>query len=204
LEGFGRKGLRGGRGGAKTLRGEADSGAGAGLEAVAPSLLDVLAQEARTQMKITDRLKVEHGVFLQQLRVLRRLVELKAPKPILAAVVETIAAAEEQHSQIEEQALYPVLAKVLGPGASALVTVATEHAGLRQGVARIRGGDFDVADVVAFADLLHDHLEREIHTLFALADEWLTEEQLVSMCNWNVEHVYDAAGQRAVWMRNFL
>jgi hemerythrin-like domain-containing protein len=155
-------------------------------------------------MKITDRLKVEHGVFLQQLRVLRRLVELEAPKPILAAVVETIATAEEQHSQIEEQALYPVLAKVLGPGASALVTVATEHAGLRQAVARIRGGDFEVADVVAFADLLHDHLEREIHTLFALADEWLTEEQLVSMCNWNVEHVYDAAGQRAAWMRNFL
>ena len=41
-------------------------------------------------MRITDRLKVEHGVFLQQLRVLRSLVELDAPTPILAAVVETI------------------------------------------------------------------------------------------------------------------
>jgi len=152
-------------------------------------------------MKITDRLKVEHGVFLQQLRVLRSLVELKAPNPILAAVVETIATAEEQHSQIEEQALYPVLAKVLGPGSSALVTVAREHAALRQSMARIRGGDFEVTDVVAFADLLNDHLEHEIHTLFALADEWLTEAQLTSMCNWDVEHVYDAAGQRALWMR---
>jgi hemerythrin-like domain-containing protein len=152
-------------------------------------------------MKITDRLKVEHGVFLQQLRVLRALVDLKASGPILAAVVETIATAEELHSQIEEQALYPALAKVLGPGSSALVKVAGEHAALRQKVAKVRGGDFDVADVVAFADLLHDHLEHEIHTLFALADEWLTETQLVSMCNWNVEHVYDAAGQRALWMR---
>jgi hemerythrin-like domain-containing protein len=155
-------------------------------------------------MKITDRLKVEHGVFLQQLRVLRSLVELKAPKPILAAVVETIAVAEEQHSQIEEQALYPALAKVLGPGSSALVTVASEHAALRQRVAQIRGGEFDAADVTAFADVLREHLEHEIHNLFALADEWLTEEQLVSMCNWNVEHVYDAAGQRAVWMRTLL
>jgi len=152
-------------------------------------------------MKITDRLKVEHGVFLQQLRVLRSLVELKAPHPILAAVVETIATAEEQHSQIEEQALYPLLAKVLGPGSAALVAVAKEHAALRQSVARIRGGDFEAVDVVAFADLLNEHLEHEIHTLFALADEWLTEAQLTSMCNWDVEHVYDAAGQRALWMR---
>ena len=155
-------------------------------------------------MKITDRLKVEHGVFLQQLRVLRSLVELKAPHSILAAVVETIAVAEEQHSQIEEQALYPALAKVLGPGSSALVTVAGEHAMLRQQVAKIRGGDFDVPDITVFADALHDHLEHEIHTLFALAEEWLTEAQLVSMCNWNVEHVYDAAGQRALWMRHWL
>jgi hemerythrin-like domain-containing protein len=152
-------------------------------------------------MKITDRLKVEHGVFLQQLRVLRSLVELKAPNTILAAVVETIATAEEQHSQIEEQALYPALAKVLGPGSSALLTVAKEHAALRQSTAWIRGGDFEATDVVAFADLLNDHLEHEIHTLFALADEWLTEAQLTSMSNWDAEHVYDAAGQRALWMR---
>ncbi len=155
-------------------------------------------------MKITDRLKVEHGVFLQQLRVLRSLVDVRAPNPILAAVVETIAVAEEQHSQIEEQALYPALAKVLGRGSSVLVTVAGEHAALRQRVAKIRSGTFDLADVTDFADVLDDHLEREIHTLFALADEWLTEAQLVSMCNWNVEHVYDAAGQRAIWMRQWL
>ena len=155
-------------------------------------------------MKVTDRLKVEHGVFLQQLRVLRSLIELKAPKPLLAAVVETIGVAEEQHAQIEEQALYPALAKVMGPGSSALASVANEHATLRQGVARIRGGAFEVADVADWADLLHEHLEHEIHTLFALADEWLPEEQLVSMCNWNVEHVYDAAGQRSLWLRQLL
>jgi hemerythrin-like domain-containing protein len=155
-------------------------------------------------MRITDRLKVEHGVFLQQLRVLRSLVELKAPAPILAAVVETIARAEEQHSEIEEQALYPALAKVLGPGSSSLVAVARDHAALRQQVARIRGGDFETGDVTAFADLLHDHLEREIHDLFALADEWLTDAQLESMCNWNVEHVYDASGQRPAWKRQWL
>ncbi|PYQ46703.1 MAG: hypothetical protein DMF78_25755, partial [Acidobacteria bacterium] len=66
------------------------------------------------------------------------------------------------------------------------------------------GGEFDVADVTEFADVLRDHLEHEIHTLFALADESLTETQLVSMCNWNVEHVYDVAGQRALWMRRWL
>ena len=155
-------------------------------------------------MRITDRLKVEHGVFLQQLRVLRGLVELKAPNPILAAVVETIAVAEEHHSEIEEQALYPALAKVLGPGSSALLAVASEHAAIRQAVAKIRGGEFEPPDVLALADTLREHLEHEIHSLFALADEWLTEAQLVSMCNWNVEHVYDTAGQRELWVRHWL
>jgi hemerythrin-like domain-containing protein len=153
---------------------------------------------------MTDRLKVEHGVFLQQIRLVRRLVAEGAPKAVLAAVVETIAVAEEQHSQLEERTLYPALAKVLGPASPDLLAVARDHAALRQSLARIRGGEFDAADVTRFAQILDEHLEREIHSLFALADEWLTEEQLVSMCNWNVEHVYDAAGRRADWVRDRL
>ncbi|HUG54841.1 MAG TPA: hemerythrin domain-containing protein [Vicinamibacteria bacterium] len=155
-------------------------------------------------MRITDRLKVEHGVFLQQLRMLRELVALKAPAPILAAVVETIAVAEERHSEIEDGALYPALTRALGEGFPALVAVRAEHLDIREHVAKIRSGAFDEADVDAFARVLHDHLEREIHSTFALAEEWLTEQELTTMCNWNVEHVFDAAGRRALWAKQWL
>jgi hemerythrin-like domain-containing protein len=155
-------------------------------------------------MKITDRLKVEHGVFLQQLRLLHDLVAAKAPRPVLAAVVETIAVAEERHSEIEEKALYPLLARALGESFPALLAVRAEHGIIRQRVAGIRSGVFDEVDVEAFGRILHDHLEREIHSLFALAEEWLTEPQLTSACNWNVEHVYEAAGQRELFTRQWL
>ena len=155
-------------------------------------------------MKITHRLKVEHGVFLQQVKVVRELIALEAPPAVLAATVETIATAEERHSEIEDRALYPALTRALGEGFPALVAVRAEHAAIRQAVAKIRSGDFETADVERFARILRDHLEHEIHSLFALADEWLTEEQLTSMCNWNVEHVYDEAGQRTLWARQWL
>jgi Hemerythrin HHE cation binding domain len=155
-------------------------------------------------MRITDRLKVEHGVYLQQLRTLRELLALKAPRPVLAAVVDTIASSEELHSEIEERTVYPALIKALGPAFPALAAVASDHAAIRTRLARIRSGDFDESDVADFASVLHDHLEREIHSLFALADEWLTEQQLTSMCNWNVEHVYEAAGQRELWLRQWM
>jgi len=155
-------------------------------------------------MKITDRLKVEHGVFLQQLRTLGELVAAGAPAPVVAAVVETIAAAEQRHAEIEERLLYPALTKALGESFPALVKVQGEHTAIRNAVARIRSGGFEAADVELLVETMRDHLEHEIHSLFALAEEWLTEEHLTSMCNWNVEHVYDTAGQRDIWARIWL
>ena len=48
-------------------------------------------------MKITDRLKAEHGVFLCQLDHLQDLVRREASLEVLEAVAETIASAEERH-----------------------------------------------------------------------------------------------------------
>ena len=52
-------------------------------------------------MKITDRLKVEHGVFLAQLRHLEQMVAVRAPAPALAGAIETIARAEAHHSALD-------------------------------------------------------------------------------------------------------
>ena len=48
--------------------------------------------------------------------------------------------------------------------------------------------------VCAFVDLLRDHLEREIHGVFALAEDLIPQETLAQMANWDVDHLRDAAG----------
>jgi hemerythrin-like domain-containing protein len=151
-------------------------------------------------MKLTDRLKVEHGVFLRQLACLDALCAAHASPTILRAVVETIASAEEQHALVEERALYPELQRVLGASAAPLEAAATDHRVVADLVATIRRPGFEVAHVAAFSAALRAHLEREIHDVFRLAEELLSEERLSSLCNWDEEHVFDVVGEREKWL----
>ena len=155
-------------------------------------------------MKITERLKAEHGVFLSQLDHLQGLVRNKATREVLKAVVETIASAEEHHSRIEDRLLYPALVKAIGRESALLRKSGAEHAKVHELVAQIRAGSFDEATVTAFVEVMGKHLEREIHDVFGLADDMLPEEQLVSMTNWNVEHLYEANAKRQPWAEGCL
>jgi hemerythrin-like domain-containing protein len=155
-------------------------------------------------MKITERLKAEHGVFLFQLDHLERLVQSQAPRPILKAVVEAIASAEEHHSAIEDRLLYPALVKVIGRESPLMKKSEREHEEVHKLVDQIRSGSFDEATVTAFVTLLRKHLEREIHDLFGLADDMIPVDQLVSMSNWDVEHLYEANGKRKPWPEKHL
>ena len=151
------------------------------------------------RMKLTDRLKVEHGVFLRQLAHLDALCAAEASIVALRAVVESITAAEEQHALVEERALYPVLEGILGP-VPALTAAASEHREVAALAQRVREPGFTTADVAAFAAALRSHLEREIHGVFRLAEDLLTEDRLASLCNWDEEHLFDAMGERAKWL----
>jgi hemerythrin-like domain-containing protein len=151
-------------------------------------------------MKITERLKVEHGIFLEQLKLLDRLMTAEAPAEILATAVETIAVAEARHTELEDRLLYPALRQVMGIDDPSLQAVAREHAEIGAMLARIRGGAADVAAVRQFVVTFRAHLEHEIHSLFALAEEWIPEERLVAMGDWDGEHVYDAVGKREAWI----
>jgi hemerythrin-like domain-containing protein len=142
-------------------------------------------------MKITDRLKVEHGVFLRQLRYLDKLLEREAPKAVLAAAVETIAMAEEHHTLIEDRLLYPELAKVFGEDLPALRELAQDHDEVRGLVAAVRSGDFDGDVVRRLVGALRVHLEREIHQIFPLVEEVLPPDRLLSLSNWEAEHVLE-------------
>jgi hemerythrin-like domain-containing protein len=146
-------------------------------------------------MKITERLKVEHGVFLHQLKALERLVREDAAADAVGAVVAVIASAEEHHSELEDRILYPAIEKVLGKDSPPLRAVAAEHVALRGLAERIQGGDRTAALVLAYVEALRKHLEREIHALFPLAEEVLSPEALATLSNWDVEHVHDEAGR---------
>jgi hemerythrin-like domain-containing protein len=147
-------------------------------------------------MRITERLKAEHGVFLGQLDHLEDLIRGKAPLPVLEAVVETIAGAEERHARMEDRTLYLALAQAIGREFPLLQRSRAAHDELRQLVAAIRAGGFDESTVEAYVERLRDHLEREIHDVFALAEEVLSAETLEEMEDWDVDHVRKVNARR--------
>jgi hemerythrin-like domain-containing protein len=148
-------------------------------------------------MKITDRLKVEHGVFLRQLRYLDELLAAAVSKPVLAAAVETIARAEEHHTEIEDRLLYPELARVFGEDLAALRELAREHEEVRRLVAVVRSGDFREEDVRRLVQALRVHMEREIHQIFPLVEEVLPPERLAALSSWEAEHVVESLRDEA-------
>ena len=150
-------------------------------------------------MKLTERLKAEHGVFLWQLDHLEDLLRRGAPLEILGAVTESIASAEERHADLEDRLLYAALSRAVGRDFPLLQRSRAAHDELGQLVARVRSGSFDESTVGAFAERLRDHLEREIHDVFALAEEILAPEKLVAMANWDVDHIREVNARRHGW-----
>ncbi len=153
-------------------------------------------------MKITDRLKVEHGVFLLQARRLEDLVQKAAPAEVLRATLETLADAEEWHSLLEDRLLYPALAETLGPDNVHLLEVGQDHRDLRSLADKVRTRAFASEDVTAYVQRLRAHLEREIHGIFKLAELRISPERLSGMCNWDAEHIFEEAGKREEWIKS--
>src|SRR5436309_416726 len=82
---------------------------------------------------------------------------------------------------IEDQVLYPALVQANGGEFALLSKARAEHVELRRLVSRIRSRVFDEHTVCAFVALLREHLEREIHGVFALAEELIPQDTLVRM-----------------------
>jgi hemerythrin-like domain-containing protein len=153
-------------------------------------------------MKLTDRLKVEHGVFLLQVRRLEDLVKSGTPAEALRATLETIATAEEWHTLLEDRVLYPALAETLGPDNALLQEVEQDHRDLRTLADKVRSAEFASEDILRYTQRLRRHLEREIHGLFVLAEQRISSERLSAMCNWDAEHIFEEAGKREEWLRS--
>ena len=142
-------------------------------------------------MRLTDRLKVEHGIFLRQLRYLDHLLLARASPTALATATDILCRAEEQHAALEDHVLYPEMTKALGEAHPALRLLAEDHGKIRELVAMIRSGQVEEDCIRRLVHLLRAHMEREIHLVFPLAEQVLSEETLNTLSNWDVEHVHE-------------
>jgi hemerythrin-like domain-containing protein len=148
-------------------------------------------------MKLTERLKAEHGVLLSLLDHLDDLVASGAEPCVLRATTAAVVAAEEKHALFEERLLFRLVAASLGPDSPIVSSLLEEHERVAALGQRILSGSFEAATVAAYAAGLRGHIERETHRVFPLIDEVVPEEKLVAVSNWDAEHVaYEARGNR--------
>jgi hemerythrin-like domain-containing protein len=140
-------------------------------------------------MKITERLKAEHGVLLTLLDHLEELLRRRAPREALRATVDAIAAAETKHAEVEDELLYGMLAGSLGPGCPSLTALRDDHSQAGRIAQQIGLGLFAEETIRRYAHLLRRHIERETHYFFPLVEELVAEEALNRFGNWDHEHV---------------
>ena len=149
-------------------------------------------------MKLTDRLRVEHGVYLLQLRHVEELLKCEAAPEAVAAALSTIVVAEDHHSRLEDAVLYPELERLVGAAAPPLVEVRQTHARLQVLATQARLSA-SPADVRAFVNALREHMEQEIHHVFPLIEELISEELLASLGNWQEDHIRHELGRPERW-----
>jgi hemerythrin-like domain-containing protein len=142
-------------------------------------------------MKLTERLNVEHGIFLRQLEHLRSMSKQGAPRPVLQAVAGNISVALAAHDRLEDEVLYPLLSRALGVAYPPLAAAQEQHRHIASALAEIVGGTFEDAELEAFIELLGRHIENEIHLVFPLVEAWVEPDELAAAGNWYVEHVLE-------------
>jgi len=132
-------------------------------------------------MRITDRFSSEHAVFVQQLDAIADLRTSRVEAPALVAAVRTLAAPLLRHAENEESALFPDLARTLGPEGGPLAVLTAEHVLIHGYLDHIwaeptRAELVDALD--GLAGLLREHIAKEEDVLFPLADRLIGDDRL--------------------------
>jgi hemerythrin-like domain-containing protein len=148
-------------------------------------------------MKITDRLNVEHGIFLKLLDRLDGLLAEGASIPVLTGATDMLLSAMEPHCQFEDRTLYPMLRDALGSHCPPLVAEAAAHRDIECLASLVAADGCEREDIAALARALREHIEKEIHMILPLATEWIPEPTLARMCDWHGQHIREHAQRRA-------
>ena len=133
-------------------------------------------------MRITDRFRSEHAVFVQQLGVLDAMLRGGASLDEVIAGIRILAAPLHRHAQNEESTLFPAL----DPDADAPIRILTqEHSQIERWLQRMTSAPVTRADLTdifrSFDALLQGHIVREDEVLFPMAERALGESELVAL-----------------------
>lgn len=132
-------------------------------------------------MRITDRFRSEHAVFVEQLRVLATTLRGGTSLDEIVAAIRTLAAPLRRHAQSEEETLFPAL----GPEADAPIQVLTqEHTQIEGWLQRMAAPQSraELASLFAtFEATLQSHIVREDQVLFPIAERALGDAELVAL-----------------------
>jgi hemerythrin-like domain-containing protein len=145
-------------------------------------------------MTITELLNVEHGVFLAQLAHLREQLRRMAPPGEIAAIVATLGRAVAVHRAVEEEFLYPEIERACGPGFPPLAVMNHEHREIESAIEQAARGALDTPDAYRFADVLEDHIRKEIAVLFPTAEQAIPRGRLEELARAAVDSVHERAG----------
>ncbi len=132
-------------------------------------------------MRITDRFRSEHAVFVEQLGVLATMVRGGGSVDEIVAGLRMLAAPLRRHAENEERTLFPAL----GPDAGAPVQILTqEHAQMERWVERMTdtSSRTELATVFeSFDRLLRGHIDREDDVLFPMAENALGDDEIAAL-----------------------
>lgn len=137
-------------------------------------------------MLITQILSIQHQVFLTQLEFLKHVKETVQAEEVCAvrALVFAIADAMDKHAAIEEELLFPKLRPYLGEQMGPVQVMEFEHKEIRkilEALEKANDPRLIQAESSKFIILLQDHIAKEEHVLFPLAEEVLEKSVLEAL-----------------------
>jgi hypothetical protein len=138
-------------------------------------------------MRVTERLRVEHGILLRQLHHLDTLLEEGAPPAVLQGAVGSVEVTRRSAAELESGVLLPVLGRLLGRDYGALRQAEADHRELAVLAALIREERPTREDVRRYAERLRVHLGSELSSLFAMAEETIPAHRMEALVCWEAE-----------------
>ena len=152
-------------------------------------------------MKITDALRGEHGVLYVLFEDVRETINASDNIDVIGKSISTLDKALLSHAEIEDTILFPALEQHIG-GMGPLEMMRAEHQGVDELVAAARV-EQDVAALKSQAkqliDLAFGHFQKEENALFAMAEQFLSEEELSALGDqWAAKRNVEIQGQSCI------
>ncbi len=152
-------------------------------------------------MKITDALRGEHAVLYVLLEDVRETISDSDNIDVVKKSISTLDRALLSHAEIENNILFPALDPHIGQ-MGPLEMMRSEHQGIDELLEASRS-EQDVAVLKSLAkqlvDLAYGHFQKEEMALFAMAEQFLSEDELSALGDqWAAKRNVEVQGQSCI------